>query len=148
MNYLVRRTRSGKAKATPSPKVAKTTKASSKGESKPSTRRTRKKVVLMEVEVSEEEEDTNIVENSGDDRSEVNEGELEDKLLASPEVSNDATDVKTDNTEIEELNGEKNVGEEKSQLDDSIMVVSSHASNTIIILIFIRSRYIFSRYLC
>lgn len=78
----------------------------------------------MEVEVSDEEEDTP-VENSGDEKSEVNENELEDKLLASPEESNDATDLKTDVTgEKADFNGENSVNEVKSSLDDSITVVS------------------------
>ncbi|KAJ8980149.1 hypothetical protein NQ317_014643 [Molorchus minor] len=44
----VRKTRSGKVVATPAAKAT----------AKPTTRRTRKKVVLMEVEVSDDEEET------------------------------------------------------------------------------------------
>lgn len=75
----------------------------------------------MEVEVSDEDDET--VEQSGDEKVEVNESELEDKLLASPETSNDATDKKGDeNPEKMDLNGD-NVSEEKNVLDDSITVV-------------------------
>lgn len=78
----------------------------------------------MEVEVSDEDEDDTLVENSGDEKSEANVNELEDKLLASPEASNDASDIKSDeNTGKGDLNGD-NVGEDKSVLDDSITVVS------------------------
>lgn len=125
-SILVRRTRSGKVKSTPPPKVTKSSKSSPKGEAKPGGRKTRKKVVLMEVEVSEEEEETP-VENSGDEKTELNENELEDKLLASPEpVTNDVSEEKSfDSTEQKELNGGDNVIEEqKNVLNDSITVVS------------------------
>lgn len=78
----------------------------------------------MEVEVSDEDEDAAVVENSGDEKSEINEKDLEDKLLASPEASNDASDEKVNISEEKgEINGDS-VGEEKSILDDSITVVS------------------------
>lgn len=75
----------------------------------------------MEVEVSDDEDET-IIEQSGDDRNEVNESELEDKLLASPEGSNDETDKKDDENIIMDVNGD-NISEKKSALDDTITVV-------------------------
>lgn len=128
----MRRTRSAKAKNTPPPKIAKTAKNSPKPDAKPTTRRTRKKVVLMEVEVSDEEDETG-VENSGDEKSEINESELEDKLLASPEASNDASDLKADeHSEKADLNGENDVSKEKNSLDESITVVSILILNKVI----------------
>lgn len=74
----------------------------------------------MEVEVSDEEDETPI-ENSGDEKCEINDSELEDKLLASPEAS----DLKADeNSEKANVNGDNDVSKEKSNLDDSITVVS------------------------
>lgn len=128
---LVRRTRSGKIKSTPPAKVTKAAKNSPKTDAKPAGRKTRKKVVLMEVEVSDDEDET-VVEISGDEKSEITESEIEDKLLASPEASNDASDVKaTGNKDKGELNGADNVSEEKSILNESFEVVSIFSFFTI-----------------
>lgn len=76
----------------------------------------------MEVEVSDDEDETT-VEQSGDEKAEMNENELEDKLLASPEASNDSTEKCDESSEINDLNGDTNISEKKSVLDESITVV-------------------------
>ncbi|KAJ8955805.1 hypothetical protein NQ318_005346 [Aromia moschata] len=126
----VRRTRSGKVVSTPSTKAA----------GKPTTRRTRKKVVLMEVEVSDDEEDTPQEEASQEDEThEKNDAEiikdndiekkLEDTLLATPEDSNEVpaveknkgvSDTSVDDSKCDDETVEMNGSETKSQLIQSI----------------------------
>nr|XP_023019720.1 pre-mRNA-processing factor 39-like isoform X1 [Leptinotarsa decemlineata] len=123
----VRRTRSAKAAKT-SPVVKPV-----KHKPGPLSRRTRKKVVLMEVEVSDEDEE--IPQENKSTVSDADEKKVEDKLLESPDESNDSVDQKSINspsgkkTKVSDegegnhdLNG--NGGDSKTtNLDDSITVV-------------------------
>lgn len=115
----MRRTRSGKLVQTPSVKAAKT--------AKPASRKTRKKVVLMEVEVSDDEDELQ-TDNGTKDHSdqESEERKTEEELLAFPEESDDARDTKKnaglDDSDKADMNGSNNI-EEVVRITYSVEVI-------------------------
>lgn len=79
----------------------------------------------MEVEESDDEDESTLVRTEVEATTEEIQPDLEDKLLQSPDENEAANDAKdNENEESNELNGDGNTPAANSQSDESLTVVS------------------------